>query len=151
VYLYIDVRKQGAEFLQKQGCALAFGHVEVDERCDFDGQADVGGEKQDGNFGFDLPHSGCDLAAVHSGHGVVEDDGVNWLLGKDFETGGAVEGGENAVAGTFQKNLSDLKADLFVIDAKDEMGFLLHKRVGDVSRRLPPGITLEYTKVFVCW
>ena len=35
--------------------------------------------------------------------------------------------GEYAIAGALEQNLADLQADQFVIDAKDEMGFLCHR------------------------
>ena len=85
------------------------------------GRAGVGGEHEDGDFGFDLAHAFGDLAAVHAGHGVVEDDGFDGLGGEEVEAGGAVECGEDAIAGSLEQHAAHVEADSFVIDAQDEM------------------------------
>jgi hypothetical protein len=70
--------------------AFTFGHINVDQGTDLFGQANIGGEQEDGDLGLGLAHFLGDFATMHSGHGVVEDDGVDWLGGEEFQAGVAV-------------------------------------------------------------
>ena len=84
---------------------------------DFLREADIGGEQENGHLGLGLTHFPGDFAAVHSGHGVVEDDGFDGLGGEEFQAGVAVGGGEDLVAGTFEQDLADPQANDFVVHA----------------------------------
>jgi hypothetical protein len=101
--------------------AFALGHVDIDEGGDLGGEADVGGEEKYGDGGFAAAHVGGDVATVHAGHGVVEDDGVDGVGVEELEAGGAVGGGEDAVTGALEEDAADLEANLFVVDAEHEI------------------------------
>jgi len=47
--------------------------------------------------------------------------------GEEFQSGGAVGGGEYPVSGAFQENLPDAETDGFVVHAQDQMRSVLHK------------------------
>ncbi len=117
------------QFLEEHGSSFPLGHIKIDQGGDFNGQADVGGEKKDRDAGFDLAHPEGDFAAVHAGHGIVQDDGFNRLALEEGQSGGAVESGQNAVACAFKEKLSDLKPDEFVIDTENKMGIPFHRPI----------------------
>src|SRR6185312_27836 len=114
----------GIQFLQKHRCAFPLGHVDVDQTGNLRRQTHIRGKKKDGDFGFGLAHFGGDFSAVHAGHGVVEDDGVDRLIVEDGETAGPVVRGKHSVARTLEDHLADLQADDFVIDAEYDMSVL---------------------------
>ena len=63
-----------------------------------------------GTSGLTLAHSGGNFSAVHSGHGVVEDDGFDGVVVEDSEAGGTIERGEDFVAGALEDQLANLQA-----------------------------------------
>jgi hypothetical protein len=121
---YDLVLKQGIQFLQKHWCAFSLGHVDVDQTGNLRRQTHVRGKKKDGDVRFGLAHFGGDFSAVHAGHGVVEDDGVDRFVVEDGKASGPVVRGKDGVARTLQDQLADLQADDFVIDAEYDMSVL---------------------------
>ena len=71
---------------------------------------------------FGLAHLQSDLASMHPRHRVVENYHLHRLIGEDLQPRRSIQGGEHPVAGALQQDLSNLEADLFVIDAEYEMG-----------------------------
>jgi hypothetical protein len=133
--------EQVAQLIEEGGRSLALGHVDVYQRADLVGQADVSGEEEDGNFRLGLAHFFCDIAAVHSRHGVVEDDGIDGLGGEQLDAGVAVGGSEDLVAGPFEEDLPNAETYDFVVDAKDQMDLSFHSRK-EISA---PGTITQYT------
>ena len=64
-----------------------------------------------------LAHFSGDFAAVHSGHGVVEDDNVDGMAGEDLQARIAIDGGEDLVACPLQKDLPDAQPNYLIINA----------------------------------
>jgi hypothetical protein len=52
---------------------------------------------------------------MHSGHGIVEYHGFNGLGGKEFEASVSVGCGEHLVAGAFEEDFSNTKANHFIV------------------------------------
>jgi len=113
--------EEASELVEESGCTFSLGHIDVDEPGNLARQAQIGGEQNDGDFGFAFAHEGGDLAAVHAGHGVVEDDGLDGVIFEDLETGGAILRGKNGVPGTLEEHFSDVESDFLVIYAKYEV------------------------------
>jgi hypothetical protein len=111
--------EQVAQLIEEGGRSLALGHVYVHQRTDLVGQADVGGEKEDGNFRLGLAHLLRDVAAMHSRHGIVEDDGIDGLGGEQLDAGVAVGGSEDLVAGPFEEDLPHTETDDLVVNTKN--------------------------------
>src|ERR1700709_268229 len=83
---------------------------------------------------------------MHSGHGVVEDDNLDGLGGKDLQPRSPARGRQHAISFSLQEDLANLESDEFIVYAKDKMGFRFHISQ-DPCGLQPTGITLEYTKV----
>jgi hypothetical protein len=107
--------KQVAQFVEQRGRSFPLGHIDVNQRTDLVREPDVGGEQEDGYSGLGLPHSFGDFAAMHSGHGIVEYHGFNGLGGKEFEASVSVGCGEHLVAGAFEEDFSNTKANHFIV------------------------------------
>lgn len=118
-----DGADEAVETLEQGRWALALGHVHVDVAGDVCGEAEEGGEQEDGDGGFDDAHAGGDLAAVHAGHGVVENDDVDGLGGEDFEARGSAERSDDTIPGALEDDFANLESDDLVVDAQ-------HKRRG---------------------
>jgi hypothetical protein len=63
---------------------------------------------------------------MHSGHGVVQDDGIDWMGGEELQAGGAVGGGEYPIACALKQNLANAETDSFVVHAEDQRQSILH-------------------------
>jgi hypothetical protein len=118
--------KQATQLLQKYRGSLAFGHIEIDQGGNFSGKTDIGGEQEDRNMRFGLPHSGSNFASMHPWHGVVQDYGLNRFTGEDFQPGSSVESCQHPVPSALKQDLSNPQADQFVIHAKDKGVLVRH-------------------------
>jgi len=108
-------REERVQVLEKRGGAFAFGHIDIDHGADFGGKADVGGEQKYGDVRLGPAHLLGYFAAVHSRHGVIEDDRVDGVGGEEFEAGASVCGGEDLVAGALQQDLADAQSDDLIV------------------------------------
>jgi hypothetical protein len=118
--------QQAIQCIQQRGGPLALGHIDIHQGADLVGQTDIGGEQENRDVRFGLAHPPGDLAAMHSGHGIVEDDRIYGLVRKQFEAGMAILGGQDAIAGALQKDLSDVQANYFIVHAQNQMRFVVH-------------------------
>jgi hypothetical protein len=79
---------------------------------------------------------------MHPGHGVVENDDLDGLCGKDLQPRNPVRGRQHTISCSLQEDLANLEPDEFIVHAKDKMGFLFHISIprcglaarGDYSR-----------------
>ncbi len=125
--------------MQERGRAFALGHVDIHKVGHFCGKFYVSREQQDGNMWLARPHSSCDFPAMHSGHGVVEDDNVDFVAVEDRQTRKPIERREHGVPRTLENELAHLKTYDFIIDAKDDMTVVYQKG--------PPELILMVLKI----
>jgi hypothetical protein len=111
---------QGAEGMEEGGSSGALDHVDVDQRVETFGEAEVSGEQKDGHVGLGRAHMDGDFGAAHAGHEVIEDDGVDGLAMEEAEAFGTVGGGEHLVSGVFEQRLAHSQTDDFVVDTEDQ-------------------------------
>jgi len=78
-------------------------------------------------MGLGLTHLCRNLAAVHTGHGVVEDDGLDGFGAEDCKPVHAVERCEDLIASPLKQNFADPEADLLIVYAENKMRFLCHR------------------------
>ena len=126
--------------------ALAFGHIDIDERTDLIGQTHISREQKNGYVRFCIAHLFGDFAAMHPRHCVVEYDGCHWLRREQLQSGLAVRRGEDVITGAFEQYLPNAQSDDLIVYAKYQVAptFHLwlrkspgrHARSGQYTRRI---------------
>ena len=99
---------------------LALGDVRVNEVSHPGGGKGVGGQHDDGNRGFKLPHFGGYGRAVHVGQVVVKHNQVNRMSSERGQPGPAVGRHQNLVPFAFQQELAHFRIRGAVINAEDD-------------------------------
>jgi hypothetical protein len=76
--------------------------------------------------GLDPPHIDCDLAAIHAGHGEIENDDFDRFPGEDFESGGTIESRKDFVACSLKQHPADFEPNGLIVDTQDGMLLRCH-------------------------
>jgi hypothetical protein len=120
------VREQVAQLAEERRRAFSLGHIDIDQGADLIGETYVCREEKNRDVGLGLAHLSGDLSAMHAGHGVVEDDSLDWVFGEDLEAGLAVGRGEHLIAGAFEEDFAHTQADDLIVYAQYKMAPMFH-------------------------